>query len=109
MSRSILQRRGTVSVVAHAQGVIKMESYGIVCFTQKLEWTVLPHTHTHHTAHILPPNFPTSSRALKDAIRGKMFGSDNKVIEEVTENIKFKLVQEGVDVLVSRWSKAILS
>ena len=63
------------------------------------------HTHTPDSPYLTPSHSHLLT-ALKDAIRGKRFGSDDKVIEEVTENIKFKLVQEGVD-FVSRWPKAV--
>ena len=37
---------------------------------------------------------------------GKKFGSDSQGIEEATASTKFKLVQEGIADLFSRWHKA---
>jgi hypothetical protein len=51
---------------------------------------------THHAAQILLPKISISFGALKDAILGKWFGSDDDVIEEVASSTKFKPVQEGV-------------
>jgi hypothetical protein len=80
-----------------------MAWYGDVCFKQKLERTVLPLSP--HSPH-LSPSHSHLFGALKDDICGKRFGSDDEIIEEVAANIKFELVQEGVDVTVSRWPKA---
>jgi hypothetical protein len=45
----------------------------------------------------------------KDAIRGKRFGSEDEVIEEVAASAGFRLVQYKTErhALVSRWRKAV--
>jgi hypothetical protein len=43
------------------------------------------------------------------AIRGKRFGSDDEVIEEVAASVGFRLIQynTGMHAVVSRWRKAV--
>ena len=80
MSRLILQRHGTVRVVAHAQEVIKMVLYGNVCFTQKLEWTVLPHPP--HSTHLAPPHIPISLEPTKMPFVGKDVGVTTSLLKK---------------------------
>jgi hypothetical protein len=47
-----------------------------------------------HSPDLAPSDFHLFG-ALKDAIRGKRFGSDDKVIEEVAASAVFGLVQDG--------------
>ncbi|GFG32641.1 hypothetical protein Cfor_04746, partial [Coptotermes formosanus] len=50
------------------------------------------------------------SVALKDAIRGKRFGSDEEVIGEVKKWLRVKnsnWYKKGIDARVSRWRKAL--
>ena len=60
----------------------------------KLRWTVLPHPP--YCQDLIPSDFQLFW-ALKGALHGKRFGSDDKAIEEVTKwllNTKFRLVQK---------------
>jgi transposase len=52
-----------------------------------LGWTVLPHTP--YSPDLAPSDFHLFE-ALKDAIRGKRFGSDDEVIEEVKKWLRVK-------------------
>jgi hypothetical protein len=56
-----------------------------------LGWTVLPHTP--YSPDLAPSDFHLFE-ALKDAIHGKRFGSDDEVIEEVAASEGFRLVQD---------------
>jgi histone-lysine N-methyltransferase SETMAR len=73
----------------------------------KLGWTVLPHAP--YIPDLAPSDFHLFE-ALKDAIRGKRFGSDDKVTEEEK---KWLRVQDsdwhktGIHALVSHWRKAV--
>jgi len=45
--------------------------------------------------------------ALRVSIRGKRFGSDEEITEEVPASTKFKLIKKkSLDALVSRWCEA---
>jgi hypothetical protein len=73
----------------------------------KLGWTVLPHPR--YSPVLAPSDFHLFG-APKDAIRGKRFGSDDEVVEEVAANAEFRLVRYktvGIHALVSRWRKAV--
>jgi hypothetical protein len=73
----------------------------------KLGWTVLPH----------PPNSPDHAPsdfhvfgAHKDAIRGKRFGSDDEVTEEVKKWLRVQYTdwyKTGIQAVVSRWRKTV--
>jgi hypothetical protein len=60
----------------------------------KLGWTVLPHPP--YSSDLAPSDFHLFG-ALKDVIRGKRFGSNDEVIEEVIVAMSagFRLVQDG--------------
>jgi histone-lysine N-methyltransferase SETMAR len=54
----------------------------------KLGWTVLPHPP--YSPDLVPSDFRLFE-TIKDAIRGKMFGSDDKVIEEVKSGCECRI------------------
>jgi histone-lysine N-methyltransferase SETMAR len=73
----------------------------------KLGWTVLPHPP--YSPDLVPSDFHLSG-ALKDAIRGKRFGSDDEATEEVKKGLRVQdsdLYKTGIHALVSRWRKAV--
>jgi hypothetical protein len=73
----------------------------------KLGWAVLPHPP------YSPDHAPSDFRlfeTIKDAIRGKMCGSDDKVIEKVKKWLGVQdsdYYKTGIHALVSSWRKAI--
>jgi histone-lysine N-methyltransferase SETMAR len=72
----------------------------------KFGWTVLPHPP--YSPDLAPSDLHLFG-ALKDAIRGKKFGSD-EVIEEVKKWLRVQdsdWYNRGMHGLVSRWRKAV--
>jgi hypothetical protein len=58
----------------------------------KLGWSVLPYPP--YSPDLAPSDFHLFG-AIKDAIAGKRFRSDDEVIEEVAVSAGFRLVQDG--------------
>jgi histone-lysine N-methyltransferase SETMAR len=73
----------------------------------KLGWNVLPHPP--YSPHLAPSDFHLFG-ALKDAIRKKRFGSDDKVTAEVKKWLRVQdsdWYKMGIHALVSRWHKVV--
>jgi histone-lysine N-methyltransferase SETMAR len=66
--------------------------------------TVLPHPP--YSPDLAPSDFYLFG-ALKDAICGKRFGSDDEVAEDVAVSAGLILVKTWIHALVSRWRKAV--
>jgi hypothetical protein len=79
----------------------------VMCLEQEtiteFGWTVLPHRSC-------SLGFPLLWGPKKDIIRGKMFGSDDNVTEEVGKWMRVqnsKWYKRGKEALISRWCKAV--
>ena len=73
----------------------------------KLHWTVLPHPP--YSPDLAPSDFYLFG-PLKDAIRGKRYGNDLEVIDDVRSWLRHRPVEwyrAGIQALISRWRKAI--
>jgi hypothetical protein len=78
------QRHGTVSFLLHAQGVVKMASYGDVSF-KKRAGTETPMNcffSTHHTAHIFLPQIFTCLKPAKLPYVGKRLGVMTRLLKK---------------------------